>query len=219
MSELSEWPTLSLGSPSDVELNPFLDTSAEQTGPIYLGKFSLSSVCIIPKESPEELISEVTQALSDNLTSLLPSRSPTLSINPTTTSQTKSDMTAKLNMLMSLSPSTPKWDGQSRTLRNFLRIMKQLFRTAEITDDQKKLDWITGYVDADIHDQWTSFEEYKAGSWNWFLERLKTGYPELTTEEQGSMNHLRKLCRENAGINLLEKERLISFKRRFVYIA
>jgi len=219
MSELSEWPTLSLGSPSDVELNPFLDTSAEQTGPIYLGKFSLSSVCIIPKESPEELISEVTQALSDNLTSLLPSRSPTLSINPTTTSQTKSDMTAKLNMLMSLSPSAPKWDGQSRTLRNFLRIMKQLFRTVEITDDQKKLDWITGYVDADIHDQWTSFEEYKAGSWNWFLERLKTGYPELTTEEQGSMNHLRKLCRENAGINLLEKERLISFKRRFVYIA
>ena len=97
--------------------------------------------------------------------------------------------------------------------------MKQLFRTVEITDDQKKLDWITGYVDADIHDQWTSFEEYKAGSWNWFLERLKTGYPELTTEEQGSMNHLRKLCRENAGINLLEKERLISFKRRFVYIA
>jgi len=219
MSELSEWPTLSLGSPSDVELNPFLDTSAEQTGPIYLGKFSLSSVCIIPKESPEELISEVTQALSDNLTSLLPSRSPTLSINPTTTSQTKSDMTAKLNMLMSLSLSAPKWDGQSRTLRNFLRIMKQLFRTVEITDDQKKLDWITGYVDADIHDQWTSFEEYKAGSWNWFLERLKTGYPELTTEEQGSMNHLRKLCRENAGINLLEKERLISFKRRFVYIA
>jgi len=29
MSELSDWPTPSLGSPSDVELNPFLDTSAE----------------------------------------------------------------------------------------------------------------------------------------------------------------------------------------------
>jgi len=33
------------------------------------------------------------------------------------------------------------------------------------------------------------------------------------------MDHLRKLCRENARINLLEKERLISFKRRFLYIA
>jgi len=124
MSELSEWPTPSLRSPSDVKPNPFLDTSVEQTGPIYLGRFSLSSVCVIPKESLEELTSEVTQALSDNLTSLLPSRSPMLSINPTTTSQTKSDMTAKLNMPMSLSLSAPKWDGQSRTLRNFLRIME-----------------------------------------------------------------------------------------------
>ena len=97
--------------------------------------------------------------------------------------------------------------------------MEQLFRTADITEDQKKLYWITGYVDADIHNQWTSFEEYEAGSWNQFLDRLKAEYPELTTEEQGSMDHLRKLCRENAGINLLEEEQLMSFKRRFLYIA
>jgi len=49
-------------------------------------------------------------------------------------------MTAKLNMPLPLSPSTPKWDGQSRILRNFLKIMEQLFQTAEITEDQKKLD-------------------------------------------------------------------------------
>jgi len=141
MLELSEWPTSSLGSLSDVEPNPFLDTSEERTGPIYPRRFSLSSVHVIPEESPEELISEVTQVLSDNLTSLPPSRTSTPPfINPTTTLQTKSDMTAKLNMPMPLSPSAPKWDGQSRTLRNFLRIMEQLFRTAEITEDQKKLD-------------------------------------------------------------------------------
>ena len=52
-----------------------------------------------------------------------------------------------------LSLSTPKWDEQSRMLRNFLRIIEQLFRTTEITNDQKKLDWITGYVGANIHDQ------------------------------------------------------------------
>jgi len=73
MLELSEWPTPSLGSPSDVELNPFLDTSAEQIGPIIPERSSLSSVYIISKESLEELISEVTQALSDKLTSLPPS--------------------------------------------------------------------------------------------------------------------------------------------------
>jgi len=49
MSELSDWPTPSLGSLSDVELNPFLDTSAERTGPIYPGRFSLSSVRVIPE--------------------------------------------------------------------------------------------------------------------------------------------------------------------------
>jgi len=91
-------------------------------------------------------------------------------------------------------------------LRNFLRIMEQLFQTTEITDNQKKLDWVIGYVDADIHDQWASFEEYEAGSWNWFLKRLKIEYPELTTEKQGNIDHLRKLYRENARINLLEEE-------------
>jgi len=128
MSELSDWPIPSLGSPSDVEPNPFLDTSAERTGPIYLGRFSLSSVRIIPEESLEELTSEVTQALSDKLTSLPPSQtSMPPFINPTTTLQNKSDITAKLNMPMPLSPSAPKWDGQLRMLRNFLRIMEQLF--------------------------------------------------------------------------------------------
>jgi len=72
MSELSKWPTPTLGSPSDVEPNPFLDTSVEQIGFIILGRSSLSSVCVIPEESLEELISEVTQVLSDKLTLLPP---------------------------------------------------------------------------------------------------------------------------------------------------
>ena len=50
---------LSLRSPLDVELNPFLDTLVEQIRPIFLEKSSLSSICIIPKESPEEPASEV----------------------------------------------------------------------------------------------------------------------------------------------------------------
>jgi len=114
--------------PSDVEPNPFLDTSAEQIRPIIPGRFSLLSVHIIPKELPEELVSEVTQALSDILTLLPPSRtSIPLFNNSATTQQSIQNMTAKLNMPLSLSPSAPTWDGQSGTLRNFLRIMEQLF--------------------------------------------------------------------------------------------
>jgi len=73
MSELSKWPTPSLGSPLDVKLNLFLDTLVEQIGSIILKRSSLSSVCIIPEESLEELTSEVTQVLSNILTSLPPS--------------------------------------------------------------------------------------------------------------------------------------------------
>jgi len=125
MSELSEWPTLSLGSLSDVELNFFLDTSVEQIGPIIPERSSLSSVCIIPKESPEELASEMMQVLSDILTSLPPSQTSKLLFNNSaTTQQPIQNMTTKLNMPLPLSLSAPKWDEQSRTLRNFLRIME-----------------------------------------------------------------------------------------------
>jgi len=128
MSKLSEWPTLSLGSLSDIEPNPFLDISVEWIGPIIPGRSSLSSIYIIPKESPEELVLEVMQVLSDKLTSLPPSRisMPPFN-NSVTTQQLIQNMTAKLNMSLSLSLSTPKWDGQLRTLRKFLRIMEQLF--------------------------------------------------------------------------------------------
>jgi len=93
-----------------------------------------------------------------------------------------------------LSPSIPKWDGQTKTLRNFLRIVEQLFKLSEITDARQKLDWLLSYVEANTADQWASFPEYGAGSWTRFLERLRTEYPELTSEEQGTMGQLYKLC-------------------------
>ena len=165
MSELLKWPTPTLGSPSDVKSNLFLDTSVKQIGSIILERSSLSSICIIPEELLEELASEMTQVLSDKLTSLPLSQTLTpLFNNSATTQQPIQNMAAKLNMPLLLSSSAPKWDGQSRMLRNFLRIMEQLFQTVEITEDQKKLDWITEYIDADIHDQWTNFKEYEARS-------------------------------------------------------
>jgi len=39
-----------------------------------------------------------------------------------------------------------------KTLRNFLRIVEQLFRLVEILDDRQKLNWLISYVEADIAD-------------------------------------------------------------------
>jgi len=55
-------------------------------------------------------------------------------------------------MPIPLSLSTPKWDEQTKMLRNFLRIVEQLFRLAEISDDRQKLNWLISYVEADIAD-------------------------------------------------------------------
>ena len=75
------------------------------------------------------------------------------------------------------------------------------------------------YIDPDINDQWTSFKEYARGNWNDFLSCLRIEYPEITNEEQGSMDQLRWLCREITEIGLAEEECLLDFKRKFLFIA
>ena len=132
---------------------------------------------------------------------------------------TQSKMPSKTQMPTPLSLSAPKWDGQTKMLRSFLRIVEQLFRLAEISDDRQKLNWLISYVEADIADQWSSFPEFETRPWNQFLDRLKIEYPELMSEEQGTMGQLHRLCREYSDISLLDEKRLMEFKWRFMYIA
>jgi len=70
LSKLSSLLMLVLGFLLDVKLNPFLKTLAEWSRPIFPGRFRLSSIYIIPKELPKEVISEMMQALSDFFSSL-----------------------------------------------------------------------------------------------------------------------------------------------------
>jgi len=47
---------------------------------------------------------------------------------------------------------------------------------------------------------------------------LKSEYLEITTEEQGSMDQLRRLCQETPEIGLAKEERLLDFKQKFFFI-
>ena len=67
-------------------------------------------------------------------------------------------------------------------------------------------------------DQWLSFPEFERGSWSQFLDCLKIKYPKLTSEEQETMDQLYKLYRKNLEISMLDKEKLIKFKCKFMYI-
>jgi len=62
-------------------------------------------------------------------------------------------MPSKIQMPTLFSPSAPKWDRQTKMLRNFLQIVEQLFKLLEITDSRQKLDWLLSYIEADTTNQ------------------------------------------------------------------
>jgi len=205
-----------LGSPSDIEPNPFLDHNANSSGPIVPGWFRLAIPTMILEESfiKHNLDSAQHQANSNPQLSLTQSNTPTLA--PPIIQQ---KMPLKTQMPTPLSPSAPKWDRQTKMLRNFLRIVEQLFRLVKISNDRQKLNWLISYIEADIANQWSSFPEFETGPWNQFPDCLKIEYPELTSEEQGMMGQLHRLCREYSDISLLDEEWLMEFKQQFMYIA
>jgi len=50
------------------------------------------------------------------------------------------------------------------------------------------------------------------------MGRLKSEYPEITIEEQGSIDQLRRLCQETPEIGLAKEKHLLDFKWKFFFI-
>ena len=173
-----------LGSPLDVKPNSFLADTTDPSAPVAPGRLRLSIPAAIPEEPLGKDDLEAAQRQTGDSPLSLPPRSDTPTPAATTV---PTNMPSKTQMPTPLSPSAPKWDGQTKMLRNFFRIVEQLFKLSETTDSRQKLDWLLSYVEADTANQWASFPEYGAGSWTRFLKRLRTEYPKLTTEEQGTM--------------------------------
>jgi len=216
--------TPKLGSPSDNEPNPFVDRPADRSGPSFPGVFDISRTSEPPAtilEEPEEELNEdnlilITPLLDTNTNSTRPP--PVSTTPPPQSPRNQRRMPSLLHMPVALSPSTPRWNGQARSLRMYIRLVERMLVTTKITDKTQKLGWLTEYIDPDINDQWTSFEEYAWGNWDDFLSHLRIEYPEITNEEQGSMDQLRWLCREIPEIGLAKEKRLLDFKRKFLFI-
>jgi len=217
--------TPKLGSPSDNKPNPFVDRPADKSGPLFPGVFDISRTSEPPVtvlEEPEEELNEddsilITPLLDTNTNSTQPP--PVSTTPPPQSPRNQRRMLSLPHMPMALSPSAPRWDGQAQSLRTYIRLVERMLVTTEITDEVQKLRWLTEYIDPDINDQWTSFEEYAWGNWDDFLSRLRIEYPEITNEEQGSMDQLRRLCWDIIEIGLAEEERLLDFKQKFLFIA
>jgi len=110
-----------LGSPSDIELNPFLDCNIDLSGPVAPGRFRLLISATILEESFIEHNLDSAQHQANSNFQVLLTQSNTLTPAPPTI---QSKMPLKTQMPTSLSPSAPKWDRQTKMLRNFLRIVE-----------------------------------------------------------------------------------------------
>jgi len=223
ITETTIYNTPKLGSLLDREPNPFAENRANRSELSLPGLFDISrnepSATIVEKlnlekELPEEASILSPEILGSTSNSQQPPQNPT---TPPPRNNRRMPLTP--HMPLALSPSAPRWDGRARNLWTYIRLVEWMLVATEITDEQQKLRWLTEYVDPDINDQWTSFEEYTRGDWDGLMGRLKSEYPEITTEEQGSMDQLRRLCRETLEIGLAEEERLLDFKRKFFFIA
>ena len=139
-----------LGLSLDVKLNPFLANTMDHLAPIAPGWLRLSILAAIP----EEPLGKDNLKATQQPTGSSPLSPPPQSDTPTPTATTiPTNMPSKMQMPTSLSPSIPKWDGQTKALRNFLRIVQQLFKLSEITAARQKLDWLLSYVEADTANQ------------------------------------------------------------------
>lgn len=115
-------------------------------------------------------------------------------------------------MPVPFSQGAPKWDGEIEKLGDFIWHLEHQFEVSNVTDAVEKLRWILSYVSKGIRDEWSSFQEYIDKDWKAFMERLKIEYPELVTEETGSVSKLKSICRKFRTIGLADRDDFSSFR-------
>ncbi|EKM77000.1 hypothetical protein AGABI1DRAFT_130726 [Agaricus bisporus var. burnettii JB137-S8] len=116
-----------------------------------------------------------------------------------------------------LTNGAPKWDG-TENLNDFVYRLEHHLEESGITDEKKKMKWALAYVDYETRQEYMSFPEAN-GEWKNFKEKLRVEYPELNAEEIGSVAQMRKLTAKHRGISVHEKEKLLSFRRKFLTLA
>ena len=162
IAETTIYNTPKLGSPSDQEPNPFVENRADRSGPSLPGLFDISRNEPLATIVKEPNLEEASILSPEILGSTSNSQQPPQNL-ATIPPRNNRRMPSTLHMPLALSLSAPRWDGQARNLWTYIRLVERMLAVTEITDKQQKLRWLTEYIDLDINNQWTSFEEYIRG--------------------------------------------------------
>lgn len=205
-----------VSSPTDVEANPFYVPTSEETSQLKIpGQFrvpdasvyhSLPTSPVAPEQTSPQASSSNSQASSSNPIQGNP-------VPPTTQNPNSAqNMPSAPHMPVPFSQGAPKWDGEIEKLGDFIWHLEHQFEVSNVTDAVEKLRWILSYVSKGIRDEWSSFQEYIDKDWKAFMERLKIEYPELVTEETGSVSKLKSICRKFRTIGLADRDDFSSFR-------
>lgn len=111
----------------------------------------------------------------------------------------------------------PKFKKEEpENLLRFLKSYERLLTQVNITRDQEKLANVGQYVDARTENEWRAFESFQTGSWDAFKKELLQSYPEAVDFEEGSVQKLDEVCRNNLRIGVHDLSALQKLKREFM---
>lgn len=106
--------------------------------------------------------------------------------------------------------------SKPKDLFRFLKRYEDLCQQCQITLDRRKIENISQYADAQTESEWQAFGSYKNGTWAEFRKELINSYPEAVGHEEGSMERLEIVCKNNMQIGIKDQTALWQMKREFM---
>ena len=130
----------------------------------------------------------------------------------------KSKITMTKTMISPSARDAPRFSSRRpQELRRFLRWMEDLYKEAQITDDEEKKDLLGKYADQESEEEWKGLENFPTGnSWEDYKKELIENYPEAAEAERGTPARIRQICRDTKDIRMGDLTTLYSFRRQFM---
>ncbi|KAF8992501.1 hypothetical protein BDQ17DRAFT_1332254 [Cyathus striatus] len=114
------------------------------------------------------------------------------------------------------SRDSPKWDGEVKNLRQWLRQLEILYTHHGETNGKNKVQHALGCItDCDLAEEFEVFAESKAEDWNKFKKRILMEYDLDEVEKNGSVSKLEKIVATYRPIPVGEYREWKKFKLEF----
>ena len=114
----------------------------------------------------------------------------------------------------------PSYRGDPHTLKRFLESVTDLLKQNNVTDVQRKKEWLGKYADTKSEGEWQALETYEApASFEEHKQGILFNYWETRREGEGSIALLDSFVRSQRGLRLEDPKSIFDFIRQFRKLA